>query len=352
VSETPESPWWQPDRHYDRRPRLLARNRVKQALRNWFLDQGFVEVETAALQVSPGNETHLHAFATALAAPDGTPTQPLYLHTSPEFACKKLLAAGEKRIFTFAPCYRNREASPRHHPEFTMLEWYRAGTDYRALMADCAAILAIASTSVGTPTFRQPGFEIAATVPPDEITVAEALRRHAGIDLMATLSSTGTDRDALARMAAGAGVRTAADDTWSDIFSRLLVEKVEPHLGRTAPTILKDYPLPEAALAAPSAADPLIAERFELYLCSLELANAFTELADPAEQRRRFEADMAEKERLYGERYPIDEDFLAALALMPPAAGAALGFDRLVMAATGAHRIEQVLWTPLPLGDT
>jgi lysyl-tRNA synthetase class 2 len=142
-------------------------------------------------------------------------------------------------------------------------------------------------------------------------------------------------------------VRTAADDTWADIFSRVLVEKVEPRLGRGRATLLTEYPASEAALARPKPGDPRVAERFELYACGVELANAFGELTDPAEQRLRFEAEMAEKARVYGERYPVDEDFLAALAQMPAASGSALGFDRLVMLATGASHIEQVLWAPV-----
>lgn len=349
----PGTPWWGRERHMDRRPLLMARTRIKQALRNWFTAQGFVEVETAALQVSPGNETHLHAFKTQYNPLDGALPREFYLHTSPEFACKKLLAAGETKIFTFAPSYRNRELGRTHHPEFTMLEWYRTDTDYRSMMADCADILRVAAAAINARYFRQPdgAGEIAVPVETalDQISVTDAFHRFANINLRATYQRDRTNRDALAADAIANGVRVADDDTWSDLFTRILIEKVEPKLGRGAPTILKDYPIHEAALAAPDANDPLVAERFELYLCGLELANAFTELSDPAEQRRRFEVDMLEKQRIYGERYPIDEDFLQALAGMPPAAGCALGFDRLIMATTGADRIDQVIWTPLAL---
>ena len=343
------TPWWSPARHLDRRPALIARHTIKQALRRWFLDEGFIEVDTAALQVSPGNELHLHAFQTRFTPLDGGPDRTFYLHTSPEFACKKLLAAGETKIFTFAPCFRNGEHTRLHHPEFTMLEWYR--TEHRLPRLD--------GRLPGSP-HRHSRRHRRAPLPPagifhsppkliEEIAVLEAFQRFAEIDLRATYSSTTTNREALASAATSRGVKVADDDTWSDIFTRVLLERVEPELGRSAPTILKDYPLPEAALAAPAPGDAMIAERFELYLAGLELANAFTELADPAEQRRRFEADMSEKKRRYGFDYPIDEDFLDALAIMPPAAGAALGFDRLVMIATGAPRIEDVLWTPMPL---
>lgn len=347
-STPPSSPWWRADIHEDRRPRLMARNAITRVVRDWFEAEGFVEVETAALQVSPGNETHLHALATELAGPAGA-RQKLYLHTSPEFAAKKLLAAGETRLFTLARVWRNRERGPLHHPEFTMLEWYRAGAPYQALMDDCAALVALAAKTAGTRAFEFRGRSCDPFAAPERITAAEAFERFAGIDLMASVAADGaTDRDGLTAAARDAGVRVAEDDTWSDVFSRVIVEKVEPRLGVGRPSILCEYPVAEAALARPNPGDPRVAERFEFYACGVELANAFGELTDPAEQRRRFEADMDEKERLYGERYPLDEDFLAALASMPPASGAALGFDRLVMLATGAQRIDDVIWTPLP----
>jgi len=324
----------------------MARGRIAAALRGWFQDNGFIEVETACLQRSPGNETHLHAFATELHAPGGS-SAPLYLHTSPEFACKRLLAAGEERIFTFARVFRNRERGALHHPEFTLVEWYRARAPYESLMADCAALLAIAARAAGTEslTWRQRTCDSSAV--PARITVAEAFARHAGVDLLATLSSGAPDRDALAAAARAANLRTAEDDTWSDLFSRILVERIEPALGIGRPSLLCDYPVTEAALARRKQSDPRLAERFELYACGVELANGFGELTDAAEQRRRFDQQMAEKARLYGERYPVDEDFLRALAAMPPASGIALGFDRLVMLATGAPHIEHVLWTPV-----
>ena len=306
-------------------------------MRGWFEAQGFAEVETAALQISPGNETHLHAFATEIEAAEGA-VRPMYLHTSPEFACKKLLASGETAIFTLAKVWRNRERGPLHHPEFTLLEWYRAGAAYEALMNDCATLLAVAAEAAGARRLAFRGLEADPFAEPERLTVAQAFERHAGIDLF------GAD---LAAQARGQGVRVADDDSWADVFSRVIVEKVEPNLGHGRATILCEYPVSEAALARPKPGDPRVAERFELYACGVELANCFGELTDPAEQRRRFEIEMAEKARLYGERYPIDADFLAALALMPPASGGALGFDRLVMLATGASRIDQVLWTPV-----
>jgi elongation factor P--(R)-beta-lysine ligase len=327
------SPWWTPDRHADRRPFLMARNALAAAVRAWFAGEGFVEVEPAALAVSPGNEAHLHAFATEALTTAGE-GRPLYLHTSPEFACKKLLAAGETKIFSLGKVWRNRERGPLHHPEFTMLEWYRTGAPYEQLMADGAALLRLS----GATTLSWRGATCDPSAEPERVTVAEAFQRYAGLDLFGDLPA----------QARAAGVRVAADDTWADVFSRIIVEKVEPQLGFGRPTILCEYPVSEAALARPAPQDPRVAERFELYACGVELANCFGELTDPAEQRRRFEAEMAEKARVYGERYPLDEDFLAALAHMPPASGGALGFDRLVMLATGAQHIEQVLWTPVP----
>jgi len=345
------SPWWTPHRHADRRPRLLARNAIAAAIRDWLAARDFIEVQTAALQISPGNETHLSAFATQAILPDAT-WQPFYLHTSPEFACKKLLAAGEERIFNFGPVWRNRERGPLHHPEFTMLEWYRVGETYESLMVDCAALLSLAAEKTGAKTFAFRGREADPFAEPERLTVADAFTRHAGIDLLATVQTdASTDRDTLQAAVASASMRTAPDDTWTDLFSRVMVERIEPNLGTGRATILYEYPISEAALARPSPRDPRVAERFELYCCGVELANAFGELTDADEQRRRFEADMDEKEQIYGERYPIDEDFLAALSIMPQASGSALGFDRLVMLATGAQRVDDVIWTPVAGGD-
>ncbi|WOS63018.1 EF-P lysine aminoacylase EpmA [Sinorhizobium fredii] len=346
------SPWWTPDVHADRRPFLVGRNRIQSALRSFFAERDFVEVDTATLQVSPGNEAHLHAFATHALGHDGS-VQPLYLHTSPEFACKKLIAAGERRIACFAHVYRNRERGPLHHPEFTMLEWYRAGETYETLMRDCAVILALAAETAGTPFLSYQGRTCDPFLEPERLSVAEAFVRFAGIDLLASIGKDGaTDREILAAAMRQAGLRVADDDTWADLFSRVLVEKVEPNLGFGRPTILDEYPVAEAALARPTPRDRRVAERFELYACGVELANAFGELTDAKEQRRRFKLEMTEKARVYGETYPLDEDFLAALAMMPEASGIALGFDRLVMLATGAARIDQVLWAPVAEAST
>lgn len=347
MSQPKSSPWWSPDRHADRRPLLLARNAITRAVRDWFDARDFVEVEVAALQVSPGNETHLHAFATEALSLEGG-RAPLYLHTSPEFACKSLLAAGEQRIFSLGKVWRNRERGPLHHPEFTMLEWYRVGEGYEQLMADCADLMALAAESAGAKAFRFRDRTCDPFAEPQRLTLAGAFADMAGIDLLASIDPEGaTSRDQLAGAAKAAGIRVAGDDTWADVFSRVLVEKIEPHLGMGRPTLLCEYPVPEAALARPCPHDPRVSERFELYACGVELANAFGELTDPVEQRKRLNAEMDEKARIYGERYPVDEDFLSALSIMPQASGSALGLDRLVMLAVGADRIDQVLWTPV-----
>jgi lysyl-tRNA synthetase class 2 len=342
------SPWWSAARYADRKPFLMARGAITRTVRAWFEEQGFVEVETGILQVSPGNETHLHAPRTELVAADGGRAT-RYLRTSPEFAAKKLLAAGEQRIFEFARVFRDRERGNLHLPEFTMLEWYRANASYDAVMADTVVVIAHAAQATGIGQFCFRGKTADPLAEPELLTVAAAFERFAGIDLLATISGGKGDRAALAA-AAGQRVRISGDDSWSDIFSKVLVEHVEPQLGQGRLTVLFEYPAPEAALARAKAADPRVAERFEIYACGVELANGFGELTDAAEQRRRFAAAMDEKQRRYGERYPLDEDFLEAVAAMPPASGVALGFDRLVMLASGATRVDQVVWTP-PAGE-
>jgi lysyl-tRNA synthetase class 2 len=343
------SPWWTPARFADRRPFLMARSAIARDLRAWFHEQRFVEVETGILQMSPGNETHLHAPRTELTRGDGTHTT-RYLRTSPEFACKKLLAAGEPNIFEFARVFRDRERGDLHLPEFTMLEWYRANASYDAVMADTIVIIAHAAQATGIGRFSFRGKIADPFAEPELLTVAAAFERFAGIDLLATIADGEGDRAALAAVARER-TRITEDDTWSDIFSKVLVEHIEPYLGQDRLTVLFEYPVVEAALARAKAADPRVAERFEIYACGVELANGFGELTDAVEQRHRFTAAMDEKARRYGERYPLDEEFLAAVGKMPEASGVALGFDRLVMLASGALRVDQVVWTP-PAGET
>ncbi|MGZ5935811.1 MAG: EF-P lysine aminoacylase EpmA [Rhizomicrobium sp.] len=342
------SPWWSPHIHADRQPLLRQRNRIKAAIRAHFECEGFTEVECGALVASPGNEAHLHAFATDILTTAGE-RRTLYLHTSPEFASKKLLAAGEQKIFDFARVFRNRERGTLHAPEFTMLEWYRANETYEVVQQDCLAVMRLAAGMAGTKEFVFRDRTCDPRAEAERLTVADAFTHHAGIELLSTLSPEGVgDRNAFAAKARRAGFTITEQDGWSDIFSKVLAAAVEPKLGKGKPTILFEYPRCEAALARATPHDPRVAERFELYACGVELANGFGELTDAIEQRARFEAEMAEKQRIYGERYPVDEDFLDALASMPPASGVALGFDRLVMLATGAPRIDDVLWTPTP----
>jgi lysyl-tRNA synthetase class 2 len=345
--QIPASPWWTPSVHADRRPILLARNRIEARVRSYLADEDFLLVDPPGLQRSPGNETHLHAFATNMIGNDGE-GQAMYLHTSPEFTMKKLLAAGEQRIASLGHVWRNRERSALHHPEFTMLEWYRVGEAYDAIIADCIALVRLAAATTGVAQLRYKDRTCDPLAEPERLSVVEAFRRHAGIDLFATMDGQGqTDGEQLAALMQAQGLDVPDDRSWSYLFSRVLVEKVEPQLGMGRITVLDRYPAAEAALARRAADDQRVAERFELYACGVELANGFGELTDPHEQRRRFAAEMDEKLRLYGEQYPLDEDFLAALALMPEASGVALGFDRLVMLATHAPKIDAVLWAPV-----
>ena len=327
---------WRPDRLARRLPHLQARARLQASMRQWFAGEGFLEVETPILQAAPGAEVHLNGFATEWELPDGE-SRERWLHSSPEFAMKKLLAGGLPRIFQFARVFRNAEGSALHHPEFTMLEWYRTGVGYEAIMADCAALLAV----LGVDQLRWDGQVCDPRAEPERLTVADAFVRHAGVDLFATMGNAEA-------LSGASGVAMHAGDTWEDVFFRIMFEKIERHLGMGRPTILCEYPISMAALARAKPGDPRVAERFELYVCGVELANAFGELTDPRIQRERLEADMELKDRLYGVRWPVDEDFLAALDHgLPDCSGIALGFDRLVMLASGAARIEDVLWLPV-----
>lgn len=339
------TPWWTPEAHARRRGHLLGRGRVKAALRHWFEAEGFVETEVGALVVSPGNEAHLHAFETAFTAENGCRTR-LFLHTSPEFAMKKLLAAGEARIFDFARAYRNRELGQRHAPEFTMLEWYRAGEDIEAVIGDCAAIARVAAEAAGTGGLVWQGKRCDPFAEIEKISVVEAFTRYAGIDLATLLE----DAEAFRAAALAAGIGIAEGASWTDIFSAVLVTRIEPNLGDGKLTFLHAYPMSEAALARPVPDDPRFAERFELYACGIELANGYRELTDARQLEARQIAEMDIKQANYGERYPLDTDFIDAVAAMPEASGVALGFDRLVMMVTGAREISDILWTPPVVG--
>jgi elongation factor P--(R)-beta-lysine ligase len=345
MAETPpQSPWYDRQRHEDRRPFLLARNRILTTVRGWFEMRDFLEVDVPALVVSPGNEAHLHAFSTELIHNDGSRST-RYLHTSPEFACKKLLAAGEERIFSLSHVFRNRERTKTHAPEFTMLEWYRAREDYRVIIEDSLALVRLAADVTGHSVWHWKDSVCDPYAEAQWLSVNDAFTRFADVDLLSTLNADGQpDREALATISP---VAFGVGESWSDIFSRILVEKVEPHLGQGHLTVLYEYPSCEAALARVCTHDSRVAERFELYAAGVELANGFGELTDAAEQRRRFVEEMDIKQRIYGERYPIDEELLDALTRMPPASGVALGLDRVIMLATGATSIDQVQWVPV-----
>ena len=327
-------PIWHPDSLAARLPFLRRRALLTQAVRAFLAARGYTEVETPYAVPVPGEEVHLSAFRTTREQPDGT-VQPLWLHTSPEFAMKRLLVAGAGPVFQLARVWRNGEGSRRHAAEFTMLEWYRPGLSFDGLMDEVEALL----RAVLPPDVMSGGTRTS-LARFDRLTVAEAFHRHAGVDVLATAGDAGA-------LAAGAGAALRDGEGWEDLFFRLLLERVEPHLGQANPTFLTHWPAAQAALARRDPSDPRVALRFELFLCGMELANAFEELTDADEQRARFQDDRARRHALYGPDWPLDEDFLAALAHgMPPASGIAMGFDRLAMAASGADRIGQVQWLP------
>jgi lysyl-tRNA synthetase class 2 len=277
---------------------------------------------------------HLRAFATSKQHPDGT-AQDLWLHTSPEFAMKRLLVAQAGPIYQFARVWRNGEAGVLHAAEFTMLEWYRPGASMDALIAECTELL----RDVLPPVVRCRGITTDLSRF-ERLTVADAFSRHVGVDLLAIGEDAG-------HLATAAHTRLRQGETWEDLFFRLLLDRVEPRLGRHHPTFLTHWPAAQAALARRDPADPRVAERFELFVCGLEVANAFVELTDAAEQRARFIAGRQRRDAIGGQQWPLDEDFLAALQHgMPASAGIAMGFDRLAMIASGANRISQVLWLP------
>lgn len=324
--------WWHPQRLAARRANLAKRAAMVNALRGWFGAEQFVEVETPILQPAPAPEPTLDSFMTRLKAPGDCEGAPIWLHTSPEIAMKKLLVAGESKIWQLARVFRNGERADTHHPEFTMLEWYRAHAGYQALMHDCEDILRFCARAAGVARFSWQGREADPEAPFERLTVQDAFRR-VGIDLLGA-----TSLESIGRAARAIGVAPRDGDRWDDVFFRVFLERIEPTLGVGRPTLLYDYPASMAALARLKPEDDRVAERVELYVCGLELANGFGELTDAIEQRLRLTAAGVKP----------DEDFLAALAHgMPPAAGMALGFDRLVMLATGAPRIEDVLWAPV-----
>ena len=343
-------PFWHPAEYARRLPFLKQRARIIETIREFFIRRDFLEVETPILQISPGLEPHLKAFKTELVEPFGQADREMYLHTSPEFTMKKLLAAGLPKIFQMARVFRNEERSKRHHPEFIMLEWYRANADYTVLMDDTVELVRACAAACGAKVLKDGDLEVDPFKEWERVSIADACRKYAGFDLESTLPAEPTlepDPAPLAKVAEKLGIQVSPDDRWDDIYFRIALEKIEPNLGRGVPTILYDYPVCMAALSRKKPSDQRFAERFEVYVGDTELGNAFSELTDAAEQRRRFEYDMDLKEKLYGERYPVDDDFINAVAAMPEAAGIAVGVDRLVMLITGAKRIEDAMWAPV-----
>ena len=334
-------PPWHPDRFADRAGFLRRRARLAQAVRAFFDARGYLEVETPYAVTAPGEDVHLHAFRTERIDPDGS-RHPSWLHTSPEFAMKRLVVAGAGPVFQLARVWRNYEASALHAPEFTMLEWYRPGATLDDLIDECEALL----RAVLPPVVVR-GADRVTLACGERLRMADAFARYAG---GADLLGCGTDAS---RLAAAAGETLRVGETWEALFFRLLLARVEPAIGHTAPTFLTHWPAAQAALARHDPVDPRVAERFELFIAGMELANAFIELTDPAEQRARFVADRARRHALTGAQdWPLDEDFLAALEHgMPPCGGVALGFDRLAMLASGAGRIDQVQFMPAHEGD-
>jgi lysyl-tRNA synthetase class 2 len=303
-------------------------------------------VNTPILQVCPTIDTHIHGFKTSLKGIDLKHKKDLYLQTSPDFDMKKLLAAGLTKIYQICPVFRNAEGSKRHSPEFTMIEWYRANADYTDIMKDCEGLLRLCADKAGIKKYRYKDFECDPFQEYERLTVVQAFEKYADIKLEDYLE----DKKGFRNKVSALGLHVAEDDEWDDLFFRVMGAKIEPFLGRERATFLMDYPVSMASLSTKKECDSRFAERFELYICGIELANAFSELTDAQEQRKRYETDMTEKERLYGERYPIDEEFIAALDHgLPRSGGIALGIDRLIMLATGAEDIHDVLWAPVSI---
>jgi lysyl-tRNA synthetase class 2 len=332
---------WQPHNFDKRKPHLLARMRIIQGIRQFFERVGYWEVETPALQVMPCADMHIHGFHTEYFGPDLKKRHDFYLNTSPEFEMKKLLVAGAEKIYQICKVYRNGESTKLHSPEFSMLEWYRVGVDYTAIMDETQAL--IHSLSKVSDVREARGCKL--NQPFERLSVTDAFKDYAGIDLDMCL----VDTPSFAGQAEKAGIRIVESDGWDDIFHAVMADKIEPYLGKDAPVFLYDYPASMACLSKRKDADPRYAERFELYIAGIEIANAFTELTDAAEQRKRFTEEMAAKQAHYGFSYPLDEDFLSALEHgMPECAGIALGVDRLCMLLSGAEVIDEVLWSGKP----
>ncbi|HET6437809.1 MAG TPA: EF-P lysine aminoacylase EpmA [Anaeromyxobacter sp.] len=321
-----------------------ARARLNAVARAALSEMGYEEVESPCLVPAPGMEPHLDAFRAPYHDQGGE--RPLFLHTSPEYAMKRLLADGLERIFQLARVFRNGELSATHNPEFTLLEMYRAGADYRGIMADAERVLESCARSLcpaGEPRATRGGRVLDLRAPFEVLTMEQAFRQHAGIELGGCAGDGG--RLWAAARAAGLDAGPGGEG-FEDVFFRIMLQAVEPRLGQGRPTWLIDWPAPLAALARLRSDDPRWAERFELYAGGLELANGFSELTDAAEQRARLVEEQALRARLSRSVYPLDERFLEAVGRMPPSGGIAIGVDRVLMLLTGAAAIDEVLLFP------
>jgi lysyl-tRNA synthetase class 2 len=299
--------------------KLAERAQILRKMRAFFDARDFIEIEAPILVPSPGLELHLDAFA----------VEHRYLITSPEYQMKRLLAGGMERIYSLGKVFRRGEAGQQHNPEFTMLEWYRAGAGWEAIADDIEALVSSLADDFGVAGLARPW---------QRLSVGDATERFAGVRIDGD-EPLPVLREKIARQ----GHRVPADGAWDDVFFTMFLDAVEPHLGQTEPTLVYDWPRPLCALAREKPSDPRVVERFEVYAAGLELCNAFGELTDAVEQRRRLESDRTERRRRGLPEYPIDEKFLAALDAMPPSAGIALGVDRLAMLLLGAEHIRDVI---------
>ena len=323
------------------RKRLVVRAAVLRAMREFFIGQGFLEVETPSLVQAPGQEPYLQVFQTTF---KGDAEIPLFLITSPEHHMKRLLGGGFDRIFQICRCFRNGERSGVHNPEFTMAEWYRAGAEYSAIMDDTENLVAhVTRTVLGTTEIAYQGMLFDLAPPWARLTVRQAFKEFAGISLE---DCRGVDEFRLCARACDCH-SVSPGDTWEDIFFKIFLEKVEPALRGKGTIFLTEYPASMAAMAKLKESDPTVAERVEAYIAGLELANGFTELNDPQEQRQRFATDRQKRCQAGFAVHPLDGEFLEMLEQgMPPAAGIALGVDRLVMLLTDAAEIADVISFP------
>lgn len=342
----------------DLKARYLVREQVLDGIRTFFKQQGFVETETPVLARCPGTEPFLEVFSTTLKA-HGLKDQPAYLLTSPEFALKKLVAAGFGSVFEICKSFRNNEGvSGRHNPEFTILEWYHSPGDYLDVMTDFEAMMMsllkrlhnwsleyapTMSKLYGDHTLSYQGKTFNLQAPYPRLTVAEAFQEFVGVKVDELL-----DRQALLKVAQAKGYQVTAETTWEEAYDQLMLNVIEPALARfDQPVFLYDYPASQAALSKRKTSDPRFAERFEVYLGGLELGNAFSELTDAAEQEARFREELALRAKLGKTKYDLDEDYLAALRSgLPPTGGIAVGVDRLVMLFANAASIEETLFFP------